>query len=121
MFLNLFSCSFFTPYWLQSFPSPKLPSPKFTNLGTNTQQYKPEKKDFPQRLPLDGGTVSLQTESKLLLFQDCGMPASMASTTRATNMRLRNDFNSMKTRRSMQNLVLLKTPDEESSLEYVDS
>ena len=25
--------SFFTPYWLQSFPSPKLPSPKFTNLG----------------------------------------------------------------------------------------
>ena len=27
------SVSFFTPYWLQSFPSPKLPSPKFTNLG----------------------------------------------------------------------------------------
>ena len=27
------SASFFTPYWLQSFPSPKLPSPKFTNLG----------------------------------------------------------------------------------------
>jgi hypothetical protein len=29
----LVSVSFFTPYWLQSFPSPKLPSPKFTNLG----------------------------------------------------------------------------------------
>ena len=27
------SVSFFTPYWLQSFPSPNLPSPKFTNLG----------------------------------------------------------------------------------------
>ena len=36
LFLILVSCSFFTPYWLQSFPSPKLPSPKFTNLGTNT-------------------------------------------------------------------------------------
>jgi len=29
----LVSVSFFTPYWLQSFPSPKLPNPKFTNLG----------------------------------------------------------------------------------------
>jgi len=29
----LVSLSFFTPYWLQSFPSPKLPNPKFVNLG----------------------------------------------------------------------------------------
>ena len=27
------SVSFSTPCWLRSFPSPKLPSPKFTNLG----------------------------------------------------------------------------------------
>ena len=25
--------SFFSPYWLQSFPDERLPNPKFTNLG----------------------------------------------------------------------------------------
>eukprot|EP00092_Neocalanus_flemingeri_P057011 GFUD01067651.1.p1 GENE.GFUD01067651.1~~GFUD01067651.1.p1 ORF type:complete len:222 (-),score=39.63 GFUD01067651.1:346-1011(-) len=29
----LVAISFFTPYWLQSFSTPKLPNPKFTNLG----------------------------------------------------------------------------------------
>jgi hypothetical protein len=29
----LISLSFFTPYWLQSFASPKLLQPKFSNLG----------------------------------------------------------------------------------------
>ncbi len=29
----IFITAFFSPYWLQSFPSEKLPVPKFTNLG----------------------------------------------------------------------------------------
>ena len=29
----IFLVAFFSPYWLQSVPSEKLPEPKFTNLG----------------------------------------------------------------------------------------
>ena len=29
----VFNVSFFSPYWLQSFPDERLPNPKFTNLG----------------------------------------------------------------------------------------
>ena len=29
----IFITAFFSPYWLQSVPSEKLPNPKFTNLG----------------------------------------------------------------------------------------
>ena len=29
----VFMAAFFSPYWLQSVPSEKLPEPKFTNLG----------------------------------------------------------------------------------------
>ena len=29
----VFMTAFFSPYWLQSIPSEKLPEPKFTNLG----------------------------------------------------------------------------------------
>ena len=32
----IFMVAFFSPYWLQSVPSEKLPEPKFTNLGKNT-------------------------------------------------------------------------------------
>ena len=31
----IFMVAFFSPYWLQSVPSEKLPEPKFTNLGKN--------------------------------------------------------------------------------------
>ena len=30
---GLICLSFFTPYWLQSYPTQKLPNPKFSNLG----------------------------------------------------------------------------------------
>jgi len=36
----LFLTAFFSPYWLQSYPSEKLPNPKFKNLGKGINFFK---------------------------------------------------------------------------------
>ena len=35
----IFLTAFFSPYWLQSYPSEQLPNPKFTNLGELTSAF----------------------------------------------------------------------------------